>query len=54
MLFTRESDRELDANHSWNSRERVVIGGMEDHFGRTEGVMVAFEELETFLLGRPM
>ena len=54
MLFTKESERELDADHTWNSRERVVFGGMEDHFARTDGVMVAVEELETFLFGQPM
>ena len=47
----RESDRELDANHSWNLRERVVIRGMEDDLGRSEATLVEVEELETCLLG---
>ena len=47
----RESDRELDANHSWNPRERVIIRGMEDYLGRSEDIMVEVEELETCLLG---
>ena len=32
----RESDREFDANHTWNPMECVIIRGMEDYFGRSE------------------
>ena len=48
---TRESDRELNANHSWNLRERVIIRGMEDYLGGSADTMVGVEELETYLLG---
>ena len=34
---TKESDREFDANHSWNPRERVIIRGMEDFYERSGG-----------------
>ena len=46
-----QSDRDLDANHSRNPRERVIIGGMENYLGRSEDIMVEAEELETYLLG---
>ena len=36
----RESDDELDANHSWNPTERVIIRGVEDYFGRSEDILV--------------
>ena len=47
----KESDREFDANHSWNPRERVIIGGMGDYLERSEDILVEAEKLATCLLG---
>ena len=46
----KKSDREFDANHFLNPRERIVIEGMKDYLGRRESILVAVGKLESYLV----
>ena len=45
-----ESEREFAASYSWNSRERVIIRGMEHYLETGEEILVEVEQLETEVL----